>query len=78
MGLIDMGFFKKEDVKEEKTSEINEVKIEAKEAENTTKMKRKNLSLFDVDTMEYVIKNFPAMSENIQNSNKCSFGKAKF
>ena len=67
MGLIDMGFFKKEDVKEEKTSEINEVKIEVKEAENTTKMKRKNLSLFDVDTMEYVIKNFPAMSENIEN-----------
>lgn len=67
MGLIDVGLFKKEDVKEEKTNEINEVGFEAKESENTTKMKSKKLSLFDVDTMKYVIKNFPDMSEDIRN-----------
>ena len=51
MGLIYVGFFKKEDAKEEKINEVNEVKIVEKEAENTIKSKMKNLSLLDVGTM---------------------------
>ena len=66
MGLIYVGFFKKEDAKEEKINEVNEVKIVEKEAENTIKSKMKNLSLLDVGTMEYVIKNFPSVSEDIK------------
>lgn len=73
MGLVNVGFFKKEDVKEakdvkeEKIVEANEVNIKEKEADNTTKIKRKNLPLFDVDTIQYVIENFPSMSIDIQN-----------
>ncbi|MDO5518209.1 MAG: hypothetical protein Q4F66_11685 [Clostridium sp.] len=65
-----MGFFKKEevkDIKQEKAVETNEVSIKEKEADNTTKIKAKSLSLFDVDTIKYVIENFPSMSIDIQN-----------
>lgn len=70
MGLINMGFFKKEDIKyakEEKSSEESEVNIQVKEADNTSKIKRRNLPLFDVDTIQYVIENFPSISIDIQN-----------
>lgn len=61
-----MGFFKREDVKEEKISEVNEIKIMKKESENIDEGKIKELSLLDVGTIEYVIKNFPSMSDNIR------------
>ncbi|MBE6062703.1 MAG: hypothetical protein E7207_03895 [Clostridium butyricum] len=61
-----MGFFKKEDIRDEKLNVVNEVKIVEKEVQDSSKVKRKNLALFDVDTMAYVIKNFPSMSEDIK------------
>lgn len=62
-----MGFFKKDEVqqKEVKTQIINETKTEIKELGKNAS-KKKNLSLFDVETIDYVIKNFPSMSIEIQ------------
>lgn len=60
-----MGFFKKGEFEEKQVKLINETKTEVKEAEKNVS-KRKNLSLFNVDTIDYVIENFPPMSIKIQ------------
>lgn len=73
MGLINVGFFKKDDVKDykvEKTAEPKEVSIREKEVEDIKRIKKNNLSLFDMNTIKYVIENFPAMSIDIQNGLK--------
>ena len=62
-----MGFFKKDDIQEKEVQSVNEIKAETKEAEKSV-FRKKNLSLFDVDTIQYVIENFPTMSIEIQNS----------
>ena len=62
-----MGFFKKDEIEEKKVHVVNEIKTETKEIEKSVSRK-KNLVLFDVDTIEYVINNFPTMSVEIQNS----------
>lgn len=61
-----MGFFKKDEVGNKEVQVGNEIKIETKEFEKSV-IRKKNLSLFDVDTIEYVIENFPTMSIEIQN-----------
>ena len=61
-----MGFFKKDEIEEKKVHVVNEIKTETKEIEKSVSRK-KNLVLFDVDTIEYVINNFPTMSVEIQN-----------
>jgi hypothetical protein len=61
-----MGFFKKDDIQEKDVQSVHEVKAETKEVEKSV-FRKKNLSLFDVDTIEYVIENFPTMSIEIQN-----------
>ena len=58
-----MGLFKKEEVIEKEVQGVIEGKLEVK---NATTMKKKNLSLFDVDTIQYVIDKFPSMSVEIQ------------
>ncbi|AQS03386.1 MULTISPECIES: hypothetical protein [Clostridium] len=60
-----MGFFKKDDIQEKEVQVTNETKIENLEIDKRIS-KKKNLSLFDVDTIQYVIKNFPSMSIEIQ------------
>lgn len=62
-----MGFFKKDEIEEKEVQVVNEIKTEIKEVEKSV-FRKKNLSLFDVDTIEYVIENFPTMSIEIQNS----------
>ena len=61
-----MGFFKKDDIQEKEVQSFNEIKTETKEVEKSA-FRKKNLSLFDVDTIQYVIENFPTMSIEIQN-----------
>ena len=61
-----MGFFKKDEIEEKEVQVVNEIKTETKEVEKSV-FRKKNLSLFDVDTIEYVIENFPTMSIEIQN-----------
>ena len=61
-----MGFFKKDGIEEKEVKVVNEIKTEIKEVEKSV-FRKKKLSLFDVDTIEYVIKNFPTMSIEIQN-----------
>ena len=61
-----MGFFKKDEIEEKEVHVVNEIKTETKEIEKSVSRK-KNLVLFDVDTIEYVINNFPTMSVEIQN-----------
>lgn len=61
-----MGFFKKEEPKQEKIAEISKENVQISKVQNTASMKRKNLSVCDVDTIEYVIKNFPSKSVDIQ------------
>ncbi|WP_271813972.1 hypothetical protein [Clostridium beijerinckii] len=60
-----MGFFKKDDIQEKEVQVTNETKIENLGIDKRIS-KKKNLSLFDVDTIQYVIKNFPSMSIEIQ------------
>ena len=61
-----MGFFKKDEIQEKEVQVVNEIKTEIKEVEKNA-FRKKNLSLFDVDTIQYVIENFPTMSIEIQN-----------
>ena len=61
-----MKFFKKDDIQEKEVLSFNEIKTETKEVEKSI-FRKKNLSLFDVDTVQYVIENFPTMSIEIQN-----------
>lgn len=61
-----MGFFKKDEIEEKQVHVVNEIKTETKEVEKSV-FRKKNLVLFDVDTIEYVIDNFPTMSVEIQN-----------
>ncbi|WP_297417264.1 hypothetical protein [Clostridium sp.] len=61
-----MGFFKKDEIQTNEVQVINEPKIQKKEDEKNS-YKQKNLLLFNVDTIQYVIENFPAMSIEIQN-----------
>lgn len=61
-----MGFFKKDEIEVKEIRVVNEIKPEIKEVEKSV-FRKKNLSLFDVDTIEYVIENFPTMSIEIQN-----------
>ena len=61
-----MGFFKKDDIQEKEVQSFNVTKTETKEVEKSV-FSKKNLSLFDVDTIQYVIENFPTMSIEIQN-----------
>lgn len=60
-----MGFFKKDEVQQNEVQVVTETKIETKESEKKVFSKR-NLSLFNEDTIQYVIENFPAMSIEIQ------------
>jgi len=60
-----MGFFKKEEIQEKEVLVIKENKPETKEVERNI-FRKKNLSLFDVETIQYVIDNFPSMSTEIQ------------
>jgi len=62
-----MAFFKKNEIEEKEVNIVNEIKTETKEIEKSA-YRKKNLVLFDVDTIEYVIDNFPTMSVEIQNS----------
>lgn len=61
-----MGFFKKDDIEEKQVKSVNEIKTEIKEVEKNA-FRKKKLSLFDVDTIQYIIENFPIMSIEIQN-----------
>ena len=60
-----MGFFKKDEIEQKEVKVINEIKTETKEVKKNVS-KKKNLSLFDVDTIDYVIEYFPSMSVKIQ------------
>jgi hypothetical protein len=60
-----MGFFKKDDIQEKEVQVVNEIKSEAVETDKRIS-KKKNLTLFEVDTIQYVIENFPSMSIEIQ------------
>ncbi|WP_026885523.1 hypothetical protein [Clostridium beijerinckii] len=60
-----MGFFKKDDIQEKEVQVTSETKIENLGIDKRIS-KKKNLSLFDVDTIQYLIKNFPSMSIEIQ------------
>lgn len=60
-----MGFFKKDEIEQKEVKVINEIKTETKEVKKNVS-KKKNLSLFDVETIDYVIEYFPAMSVKIQ------------
>ena len=60
-----MGFFKKDEIQEKEVQVIKENKVETKEVERNV-FRKKNLSLFDVETIQYVIDSFPSMSIEIQ------------
>lgn len=60
-----MGFFKKDEIQEKEMQPVIETKAEVKENDINV-FKKKNLSLFDVDTIQYVIENFPSMSIEVQ------------
>ncbi|RII34651.1 hypothetical protein D2A34_05375 [Clostridium chromiireducens] len=60
-----MRFFKKDEVQQNEVQAVTETKIETKDNEKNVFSKR-NLSLFNADTIEYIIENFPAMSIEIQ------------
>ena len=60
-----MGFFKKDEVRKEEINITNEIKIQTKEVEKNV-FRKKSLTLFDVDTIQYVIDSFPSMSIQIQ------------
>ncbi|OOM70571.1 hypothetical protein [Clostridium sp. BL-8] len=60
-----MGFFKKDEIQEKEMQPVIETKADVKENDINV-FKKKNLSLFDVDTIQYVIENFPSMSIEIQ------------
>lgn len=62
-----MGFFKKDEIVEKEVQVIKEKENEIKTEVIEKKVSRKkNLSLFDTDTIQYVIENFPSMSIEIQ------------
>ena len=61
-----MGFFKKDEIEEKEVLVVSEIKTETKEFERNT-FRKKTLALFDVNTIQYVIENFPSMSIEIQN-----------
>lgn len=62
-----MGFFKRDEIQERQAEVkiVSEIKTETKVIEKNISKKR-NLELFDGDTIEYVINNFPSMSTEIQ------------
>lgn len=62
-----MGFFKRDEIQEKQAEVkiVNEIKTEEKVSEKNISKKR-NLALFDGDTIEYVINNFPTISTEIQ------------
>lgn len=60
-----MGFFKKDEIQSRETKIVDEPKMQIKETEINV-LKKKNLALFDSDTIQYVIDNFPDMSIEIQ------------
>lgn len=64
-----MGFFKKDEVQTKDIPMVKEIKPEVNEKKENEKgaFRKKNLSLFDVDTIQYTIENFPSMSVEIQN-----------
>lgn len=64
-----MGFFKKDEIKAKEVQSVNESKAQVNENEMNL-FKKKNLSLFDVETVQYVIDNFPSMSLEIQDGLK--------
>lgn len=55
-----MGFFKKDEARVNDVPLINEIRLEK------NFINKKDLSLFDLDTIQYVIDNFPEMSIEIQ------------
>lgn len=61
-----MGFFKKDEIEEKEVLKVIEIKTEIRESEKNI-FRKKKLSLFDANTIQYVIKNFPSMSIEIQN-----------
>jgi len=67
-----MGFLKRNEVKEKEVPIMPEPKVEVKEIEPSFSQKRslsqrRNLALFEGDTIKYLIDNFPSMSIEIQN-----------
>ncbi len=60
-----MGFFRRNEIKEQEVQVIKEIKPEIKEAEKSA-FRKKSLTLFDLDTIQYVIESFPSMSIEIQ------------
>lgn len=60
-----MGFFKKEEIQEKEVEVVNELKTEPELIEKSS-FNKKELALFDVHTVEYVIENFPSMSIKIR------------
>ena len=67
-----MGFLKRNEIKEKEVPIMPEPKVEVKEIEPSFSQKkslsqRRNLSLFEGDTVKYLIENFPTMSIEIQN-----------
>ncbi|ERK28940.1 hypothetical protein [Clostridium intestinale] len=67
-----MGFLKRNEIKEKEVPIMPEPKVEVKEIEPSFSQKkslsqRRNLSLFEGDTVKYLIENFPTMSIGIQN-----------
>lgn len=67
-----MGFLKRNEIKEKEVPIMPEPKVEVKEIEPSFSQKKslsqkRNLSLFEGDTVKYLIENFPTMSIEIQN-----------
>lgn len=60
-----MGFLKKNEVQEKEIQIASKVKIETKDVEKNS-CNKKDISLFNTHTIEYVINNFPSMSTKIQ------------
>lgn len=60
-----MGFFKKDVNQEKEFNFMDQLKVEAKNCEKNT-YKKKELTLFDSDTIDYIIANFPEMSIEIK------------
>lgn len=67
-----MGFLKRNEIKEKEVPIMPEPKVEVKEIEPSFSQRKslspkRNLSLFEGDTVKYLIENFPTMSIEIQN-----------
>lgn len=61
-----MGLFKKEEIREKEVEPLVDTKVEVKKENDVTTFRKRNLSLFDGDTIQYIIENFPSMSVEIQ------------